>query len=48
MNYRSGFENLWRGIRRLGRGQKILAGVVFLIVVVTWLAACAVLTSLFI
>jgi len=48
MRYRSGFKNLWHGIRRLSQGQKLLAGVVFLVVFVTWLAVCALLASLFV
>lgn len=46
MSYRSGFKNLWHGISRLSQGQKLLAGLIFLIVVVTWLAVCALLVSL--
>jgi len=48
MSYRSGFENLWHGIKRLSRGKKILTGVMFFVVVATWLAACVVLVSLFV
>lgn len=48
MGYRSGLENLWHGISRLSQGQKLLAGLIFLIVVVTWLAVCALLVSLFV
>jgi hypothetical protein len=48
MSDRSGIKNLWHGIRRLSRRQKILAGLVFLVVAATWLAVCVVFASLFV
>jgi hypothetical protein len=48
MRYESGFKNLWRGLTRLSRGKKLLVVALLLVVVLTWLAACIVLVSLFV
>jgi hypothetical protein len=42
---RSNFETLREGFARLARSQKILVGGMILLIVLTWLAVCAILAS---
>lgn len=48
MKYRLDIKNLWQGLARLSPGQKLLAGTLFLVVFVTWLAVCGLVVSLFV
>ncbi len=48
MGFFSGFKNLGQGLARLSGRQKLLAGALIVVVVVTWLAVCALLVSLFV
>lgn len=46
MGYLSGFKNLRQGLSNLNGRQKLLAGALALVVLITWLAVCALLVSL--
>lgn len=48
MKEMSNLKNLWQGIGRLSRGQKLLVGILFLVVITTWLAAGALIVSIFV
>jgi hypothetical protein len=48
MKYRLNVKNLWQGLAHLSPGQKLLAGALFLVIVVTWLAVCGLVVSLFV
>ena len=48
MGFLSGFKNLRQGMAHLSGRQKLLAGGLILVVLVTWLAVCAILVSLFV
>lgn len=47
MGVLSRFKNLRQGLARLSRRQKLLVGVLALIVLITWLAVCASVVSIF-
>ena len=42
---RSNLEILREGLARLTRGQRLLVGGMILLIVLTWLAVCAILAS---
>lgn len=48
MNDIQRLQNLRQGIGRLSRGQKLLVGVLLLIVAITWLAVCVLVISFFV
>ncbi|MGD8623689.1 MAG: hypothetical protein PVJ34_04060 [Anaerolineae bacterium] len=42
---RTNLQTLREGFARLARGQKLLVGGVILLIVLTWMAVCAILAS---
>ncbi len=44
---RNRFQNLARAVRKLPRGKQVAVGVMAVLIVLTWLAACVVIVSLF-
>jgi hypothetical protein len=48
MAFLYGFRNLRQGLTRLSRGQKLLTGAMAVVVLITWLAVCALLVSFFV
>jgi hypothetical protein len=47
MGVLSRFKNLRQNLARLSRRQKLLTGVLALLVLITWLAVCAAVVSIF-
>jgi hypothetical protein len=41
------FKNIMENLARLSRGQKLVAGALALVVILTWLVVCVLLVSLF-
>jgi hypothetical protein len=44
----SGLKTVWEGLGRLNRRQKLMAGALAFVVILTWLAVCALLVSFFV